>query len=88
MLLEKAKVENVRSIAFPSLGVGNLGYSPTLSAKLICEEIMAFRNRCPESNTKYYLIIFDSKVYDEFKQEVIQTLHNTSTTDDKVSKVK
>jgi len=77
-LLQKAKDKNVGSIAFPSLGVGNLGYSPSLSASTICEEIIAFRNSCPESITKYYLVIFDTKVYEEFKQAVTDSILNSS----------
>ena len=56
------------SIAFPSLGVGNLGYSPQCAATMICEEIIAFRNLNPQSSAKYMLVIFDSKVYEKFKK--------------------
>lgn len=55
-------------MAIPSLGVGNLNYPAHVSATIIYDEIIYFSDQNPGSVTKYFLVIYDQKTFDEFSK--------------------
>ena len=75
-ILRTAKDEGVQSIAFPSLGVGNLNYPAETSAKILFEEIITFHERNPTSDLKFHFVIYDQSAYLAFSKEYAQKMNS------------
>ena len=71
-------------MAIPSLGVGNLNYPAHVSANIIYEEIIYFSARNPDSVTKYLLVIYDPKIFDEFSKVHAQKMNSAPAKPKKV----
>ncbi len=67
-----AKSNGVSSIAIPSLGVANLGYPESVSAKILFQEVIAFHFQYPNSIQKYILVIYEKSVFQKFSKEFSQ----------------
>ncbi len=76
-ILRTAKEKKVSSIAIPSLGIGNLHFPASVSARIIYEEILSFRGQIPQLSLNYVLVIFESKHYKEFSKVHAQKNDNT-----------
>lgn len=66
-ILRTAKENGVKSLAIPSLGVGNHKFPAQESARILCEEIIAFQAR-NRGKLEYYFVIYDETVYKKFKE--------------------
>ena len=73
-ILRTAEVSGATSIAFPSLGVGNLHYPAQVSAQILFEEIIQFQSRNPGYGMKFHFVIFDQSTYQEFSKEYAQKM--------------
>ncbi len=71
-ILRVAKSNGVSSIAIPSLGVANLSYPGSVSAKILFQEVITFHSLNPKSILKFTFVIFDKKVFQAFSQEFDQ----------------
>jgi O-acetyl-ADP-ribose deacetylase (regulator of RNase III) len=76
-ILHTAKQNGVKSLAIPSLGVGNPHYPSQLSAKILFEEVNAFHAQNPGASMKCHFVIFEQSVYQEFSKEYAQIKSNT-----------
>ena len=76
-ILRTAKDEGVQSLAFPSLGVGNLNYPAETSARILFEEIIAFHERNRSCNMQFHFVIFDQPAYLEFSKEYARKMNST-----------
>lgn len=64
-----AKSNNVSSIAIPSLGVANLGYPVSVSARILFQEVIAFHTQYPNPIQKFIFVIYEKKVFQAFSTE-------------------
>ena len=76
MILRTAKEKGAKSLAIPSLGVGILNYPAQVSAKILFEEIIAFHARNPGSDVKYYLVVYEKNIHQEFSKEYAQKMNS------------
>ena len=76
VILQRAKQDGVKSIAFPSLGEGNPRYPPQISAKILFEEVTAFHTENPGTDMKFHFVIFKQSAYQEFSKEYAQIKSN------------
>ena len=76
-VLKTANERCVKSIAIPSLGVGNLNYPASVSARILFDEVIAFRAQFPNASIqKFHFVIFEKKVYEEFSKEYAQRMND------------
>lgn len=69
--LKKCEEKGAKSIAFPSIGTGNLGYPNNVVAKIMVKEIFDYFSFTKKSVIKtVYLTIFMSDTYMSFQAEV------------------
>jgi len=60
-IMKETERINARSIAIPPIGAGNLGYSPSIVAKVLTEEATNYLGTHPESCiTDVRFVILDS----------------------------
>ena len=68
--LEEANKQGLRSIVFPSLGTGNLGFPPVESARLMFAAALDFSKRYPGGSlTEIRFAIFDQTILSQFHAE-------------------
>ena len=84
VILRTAKDNGVKSIAFPSLGVGNLHYPAQVSAKILFEELISFHAKNPGTDMKFFCVVFDQGIHKEFSKEYAKKM-NTALPTKKVS---
>ena len=76
-VLKTAKEKDVKSIAIPSLGVGNLNYPASVSARILFGEVIAFHTQFPNASLqKFHFVIFEKKVYEEFSKEYARRMND------------
>ena len=76
-LLQRAKKKGVTSIAIPSLGVGNLNYPASVSARILFDQVIAFHAQFPKATIqKFHFVIYEKKVYEEFSKEYAQRMND------------
>ena len=69
-ILRTAKSSGVSSIAIPSLGVANLSYPASVSARILLDELIAFHNANPSTSVKnFHLVIYDKSTHQVFSKE-------------------
>ena len=74
-MLQTAKEKGVTSIAIPSLGVGNLNYPASVSARILFDQVIAFHAQFPKATIqKFHFVIYEKKVYEEFSKEYAQRM--------------
>ena len=66
IVLQKALELKVQSIVIPSLGVANLGYPASVSAKLLYDGVSEFYARHPTAIKEFHFVIYEKKTYAEF----------------------
>ena len=71
-ILRTAKENKVKSLAFPSLGGGNLHYPASTTAKILFKQMIAFRDRNPDYNITFYCVVFEHAMFKEFSKEYAQ----------------
>ena len=75
-ILRTAKENKVKSLAFPSLGGGNLHYPASTSAKILFEEIIAFRARNRNHDITFFCVVFDKATFKDFNKEYAQRINS------------
>lgn len=76
-VLQTAKGKGLKSIAIPSLGVGNLNYPASVSARILFDQVIAFHAQFPNASIqKFHFVIFEKKVYEEFSKEYAQRMND------------
>ncbi len=76
-VLQTAKGKGVKSIAIPSLGVGNLNYPASVSARILFDQVIAFHAQFPNASIqKFHFVIYEKKVYEEFSKEYAQRMND------------
>lgn len=78
-ILRTAKGKAVTSVAIPSLGIGNLHFPVSVSARIMYEEIINFNGQNPGSPIKFILVIFDQKHFNEFSKVHAQKMGSGAT---------
>ena len=68
-ILRTAKNEGASSIAIPSLGVANLAYPCSVSAKILFDEVVSFHARNRTAIQSFTFVIFRDEDHKVFKQE-------------------
>ena len=64
----------MKSVGFPSLGMGNLHYPADVSAKLLFQEIVEFQTVNQDSGMKYHVVVYDQATYKEFSKQYAQIM--------------
>ncbi|XP_011488250.1 poly [ADP-ribose] polymerase 9 [Oryzias latipes] len=60
-----------KSISFPAIGTGNLGFSETEAARIMLDAVQNFSQNCPSPMAVYFVIHHsDQKVFQAFKDEM------------------
>lgn len=76
-MLLTAKQKSVVSIAIPSLGVGNLNYPASVSARILFDQVIAFHAQFPTASVqRFHFVIYEKKVYEEFSKEYAQRMND------------
>ena len=76
-VLQAAKGKGVSSIAIPSLGVGNLNYPASVSARILFDQVIAFHAQFPDASLqKFHFVVYEKKAYDEFSKEYAQRMND------------
>ena len=76
-VLQAAKEKGVSSIAIPSLGVGNLNYPASVSARILFDQVIAFHAQFPKASLrKFHFVIYEKKTYDEFSKEYARRMND------------
>ena len=57
--LEQLKKDNLKSIAFPAIGSGNLNYPSNLVAEAIIEECVKFLKQNEDTEFEIYIIVYE-----------------------------
>lgn len=65
---------SVTSIAVPSLGVANLRYPASVSARILFQEVVTFHARSPGSVQKFIFVIYEKNIYQAFSKEYAQQM--------------
>ena len=77
-ILRTAKEKRAKSIAFPSLGVGNLHFPAHVSSKLILEEIIAFHQQNPGCDIQhYYIVAYEESTFQEYNKVYTQKMNSS-----------
>ena len=70
----------MKSIAFPSIGTGNLGYPNDVVAKIMVKEVFDYLSANDKSCIEQvYLVIFMQDTFDSFKKEIDAYVTNLSS---------
>lgn len=65
--LWKAVTAQHKSISFPAIGTGNLGFSETEAARIMLDAVKSFSQNCPSPMAVYFVIHHsDQKVFQVF----------------------
>jgi len=83
--LAYAEKLTVKSIAFPAIGTGNLGYSLDEVAQSICNSIISFSQTNPVHVKEVCIVILDKSVCQFFKDKFLQLSSKTECLADTVS---
>ena len=73
-ILRTAEKTGAKSLAIPSLGVGNLHFPARISAKILFDEVITFQSRNSGLGMKFHFVIFDQKVHQEFSKEFAEKM--------------
>ena len=69
----------MKSIAFPSIGAGNLGYPNDVVARIMVKEVFDYLSANKKSCIDHvYLVIFMQDTFDSFRKEIAKYVPNYS----------
>ena len=69
------------SVAFPSIGAGNLGFPPDVVARIMVDAVSNYLDKNKRTSvTSVLFVIFDDNVYKSFQNEVSSTQSTSSVT--------